>query len=162
MAGGAGTDGSQAMKKATAIVLALALLAGAGSARALETRLASPAPDLDNPRRIVLQLTSKDPRDINNLLFNVVNIQKFYGMDNVRIAVIAYGDGMQAFYGKTSPVVERIQSLLQYDVEFVACGNTMTATGHQPGELIEGVELVTAGIPEIVERTLHGWIYIRP
>ena len=151
------------MKRWTATLLALALLAGtAGAGMAAETRLASPAPDLDNPRKIILQLTSKNPRDINNLLFNVVNVQKFYGMDNVRIAVVAYGDGMQALYGKTSPVTERIRSLLQYDVEFVACGNTMTATGHGQDELIEGVELVTAGIPEIVERTLRGWVYIRP
>jgi len=151
------------MQKATMIILALVLLAGIpGGAGAAETRLASPAPDPDHPRRIMLQLTSKDPREINNLLFNVVNIQKFYGMDNVKIAVIAYGDGMQALYGKSSPVAERIRSLLQYDVEFVACGNTMSATGRMPGDLIDGVELVTAGIPEIVERTLRGWVYIRP
>lgn len=151
------------MKTWTTMILALTLAAGAaGAACAAETRLASPAPDLDNPRRIILQLSSKDARDVNNLLFNAVNVQKFYGMDNVKIAVIAFGDGMQALYGKTSPVRERVRSLLQYDVEFVACGNTMTATGHNPGELIEGVKLVTAAIPEIVERTLRGWIYIRP
>jgi len=152
------------MKRWTAMFLALTVLAAAAGAptAAAETRLASPAPNPDNPRRIVLQLSSKDPRDINNLLFNVVNVQKFYGMDNVRIAVVAFGDGMQALYGGTSPVAERIRSLLQYEVQFVACGNTMTATGHAPSELIEGVETVTAGIPEIVERTLRGWIYIRP
>jgi len=151
------------MNRRIAMFLALTLLAGAaGAASAAETQLASPAPTLDSPRRVILQLTSKSPREINNLLFNVVNIQKFYGMDNVKIAVIAYGDGMQALYGKTSPVLERIQSLLQYDVEFVACGNTMTATGHRREELIKGVETVTAGIPEIVERTLRGWVYISP
>ena len=151
------------MQRAITILFAAMLLAGMfGTAGAAETILAHPPPDFDNPRRIMLQLSSKNPRSINNLLFNVVNIQKFYGMDNVRIAVIAFGDGMQALYGKTSPVVERVRSLLQYDVEFVACGNTMTATNHKPDELIKGVKIVTAGIPEIVERTLRGWVYIRP
>jgi intracellular sulfur oxidation DsrE/DsrF family protein len=146
-----------------AICLAMALTAAlAAPCGAAETQLASPRPDLDNPRKIVLQLSSKDPREINNLLFNVVNVQKFYGMDNVRIAVIAFGDGMQALYAKTSPVTERIESLQQYGVEFVACGSTMTATNKAANELIKGVEIVTAGIPEIVERSLRGWIYIRP
>ncbi len=57
---------------------------------------------------------------------------------------------------------ERISSLLQYDIEFVACGNTMEATGRTKADLIEGVDMVTAGIPEIMERTLQGWLYIRP
>lgn len=144
------------------IVFAALLALGAAQASAAETALADPKPSMDNPRKILLQLTSKDPRTINSLLFNVVNIQKFYGMDNVRIAVVAYADGMRAFYKKTSPVKERIESLLHYDIEFVACGNTMTATGHKSADLIQGVETVTAGIPEIVERTLRGWHYIRP
>lgn len=154
------------LNKWTAMLLVVVgtLLTGAAGAPPVwaETRLASPAPTPENPRKIVLQLSSKDPREMNNLLFNVVNAQKFYGMDNVKIAVVAYGDGLQALYGKTSPVADRIRSLLQYDVQFIACGNTMTATGHAPGDLIKGVELVTAGIPEIVERTLRGWVYIRP
>ena len=97
-------------------------------ALAAETRLSSPEPDMDSPRKIILQLTSKDPRAINNLLFNVVNIEKFYGMDNVRIAVIAYADGMQALYKKSSPVRDRILSLLQYDVQFVACARPPRST----------------------------------
>lgn len=143
-------------------ILAMLLVLGGGPAVAVETVLADPKPSMDQPRKILLQLTSKDPRTINNLLFNVVNIQKFYGMDNVKIAVVAYGDGMQAYYKKTSPVRDRIVSLKLYDVDFIACGNTMSATGHKNSELIEGVEVVTAGIPEIVERTLRGWSYIRP
>ena len=146
----------------TRITAVLMVLLVGLPAAAAETRLADPRPNPDNPRKIMLQLTSRDKRDMNNLLFNVVNIQKFYGIDNVRIAVVAYSGGMQALYRTTSPVAERIQSLLHYDVEFVACGNTMTATGHAKGDLIAGVKMVTAGIPEIVERTLSGWVYIRP
>lgn len=143
-------------------IVAMLLIFCGGPTLAADTVLADPKPSMDQPRKILLQLTSKDPRTINNLLFNVVNIQKFYGMDNVKIAVVAYGDGMQAYYKKTSPVRDRIVSLKLYDVEFVACGNTMSATGHKNTELIDGIEVVTAGIPEIVERTLRGWSYIRP
>jgi uncharacterized protein len=127
-----------------------------------ETELADPKPSFDNPRRIMLQLTSDDPKDMNNILWNAINLQKFYGIDNVQIAVVGYGAGMKAFYDKTSPVADRIKSQLKYGIEFVGCGNTMTATQRSPNELIPGVTHVTAGIAEIVERQLRGWIYIRP
>ncbi len=147
----------------TLILIVAALLAGlvAGPVSA-ETKFADPQPDFDNPRKIVLQLTSGDAKDMNNVLWNAVNLQKFYGIDNVKIAIIGFGDGMKAFYEKDSPVAERIKSQLKYDIEFVGCGNTMTATKRSPSELIPGVKHVTAGIAEIVERQLRGWMYIRP
>ncbi|WP_162937322.1 DsrE family protein [Indioceanicola profundi] len=143
-------------------VLLLVGLMGCAGARAAETVLADPPPSFDNPRHIMLQLTSSDPQMINNILYNAVNLQKFYGQDNVRIAIVAFGAGMEALYEKTTPVKDRITSLQQYDVEFVACGNTLETTGHTEDELIDGVTLVTAGIAEIVERQLRGWIYVRP
>ena len=127
-----------------------------------ETEFADPEPSFDNPRRIMLQLTSDDPKVMNNVLWNAINLQKFYGIDNVEIAIIGYGGGMKAFYEKDSPVADRIKSQLKYGIEFVGCGNTMTTTNRKPSELIPGVKHVTAGIAEIVERKLKGWIYIRP
>jgi uncharacterized protein len=129
---------------------------------AAETELAPPLPTPDAPRKILLQLATDEPRQVNDLLFNVVNIQKFYGQDNVRVAVVSFGAGNRALYKDTSPVKARIESLLQYDVEFVACGNTIEATNRNPADVIDGVAVVTAGMPEIVERQLQGWIYVRP
>jgi len=140
-------------------ILAACLLALPAAA---ETQLADPKPGFDNPRKIMLQLTSGDARDMNNILWNAINLQKFYGIDNVKIAVVAFGDGMKALYAKDSPVAARIKSQLKYEIEFVGCGNTMTATKRDPSELIPGVSHVTAGIAEIVERQLRGWMYIRP
>jgi intracellular sulfur oxidation DsrE/DsrF family protein len=146
---------------ATMVVAGLAGFSNA-PAKAAGIKMAEPAPSMDNPRKIILQITSKNARTMNNVLSNVVNIQKFYGQDNVKIAVVAYADGLHALYKRSSPVLDRIKSLLHYDVEFVACGNTLTATKRHAKELIPGVTVVRAGIPEIVERSLQGWVYIRP
>lgn len=127
-----------------------------------ETELSDPKPSFAEPRKLVLQLSSGDPDAINNVLHNAVNLQDFYGMDEVRIAVIVYGAGMEALYAETSPVRERVTSLQQYDIEFVGCGNTMDSTGREPDELIDGVTWVQAGIAEIIERKLNGWTAIRP
>lgn len=127
-----------------------------------ETRLSEPEPSFAEPRKVMLQLTSRDETAINNILSNAINIQAFYGMDNVEIAIVVFGAGMEALYAETSPVEDRILSLQKYDIAFVGCGNTMEATDREPAELIEGVTYVQAGIAEIVERQLDGWVYVRP
>ncbi|MBW7850161.1 MAG: DsrE family protein [Rhodospirillales bacterium] len=146
----------------TAVLGAALALVAMGGAMAADTELADPAPGWDNPRRIMLQLTSDDPGRVNGILHNAVNLQKFYGQDNVQVAIIAYGAGVRAVLAASSPVKERVASLLQYDVEFVACGNTMTAIGKSESDLLPGVRVATAGIAEIVERKLKGWHYIVP
>jgi len=51
---------------------------------------------------------------------------------------------------------------MTYDVEFIACGNTMKTYNVDKKELLKGVDIVTAGIVELIERQVAGWIYIRP
>jgi intracellular sulfur oxidation DsrE/DsrF family protein len=134
----------------------------AAAASAGETKLADPPPSFDNPRKVMLTLADNDPAHVNNVLYNVVNIQKFYGMDNVQVVVIAYGPGVRAFLKESSPVPERVQSLEKYDVEFVACGSTLDAMHKHKSDLLDGIDVVQAGIPEIVERKLNGWVYVHP
>jgi intracellular sulfur oxidation DsrE/DsrF family protein len=55
-----------------------------------------------------------------------------------------------------------VDALMQIDVEFVACENTMRTKKIDKSELIEGVEIVTAGIVEMTERVQDGWINIVP
>lgn len=142
--------------------LALAAAGAAGSPSYAQTQIADPAPTMEQPRRIMLQLTSGDAKIMNSVLSNAVNLQKFYGQDNVEIVIVAYGPGMEALYAKTSPVADRVGSLMQYQVSFVGCRNTMDTTHHTEAELVPGVKLAQAGVAEIVERQLKGWIYVRP
>jgi intracellular sulfur oxidation DsrE/DsrF family protein len=142
---------------ATLLALFLALASPLGAA---DTQLADPKPDWNNPRKIVLQLTEAAKAD--GVLSNAVNIQKFYGQDNVKVAIVAYGNGVRALLKGESKVADRIKSLQSYEVDFVACGNTLETIKKSPADLIAGVSVAPAGIPEIVERTLQGWTYIIP
>ncbi len=150
------------MKRLAAVLAVMLFSALAGPVAVAETQLSDPKPSFENPRKIMLQLTTDDPRQINSILWNAINLQKFYGIDNVQIAIIAFGTGMKALYAKDSPVVERVTSQLKYGIEYVACANTMETTHRNAGELIPGVTVVTAGIAEIAERQLRGWIYVSP
>ena len=49
--------------------------------------------------------------------------------------MVAYGPGVRNLIKGQSMVAERIQSLQLYDVQFLACGNTMSAIGHNRDNL---------------------------
>ncbi|MDH5188381.1 MAG: DsrE family protein [Rhodospirillaceae bacterium] len=123
--------------------------------------MADPEPSMDNPRKVLVSLNFNDEKSVASLLYNVINIQKSYGQDNLEIVVLGWGPGVRALL-KDSPVRARIESQMQYDIQFIACGNTLETIGISPDNLIDGVGLVKAGLPEIIERELMGWSVIWP
>ncbi len=127
-----------------------------------DTEFAEPKPSIDNPRKIVFPITHADDESINHVLSSANNVMKFYGPENVRIAIICYSKGIRTLLKKEKKIAVRVRSLMMYDVEFIACANTMRTLGIKKSDLLDGVEIVTAGIVELVERDLKGWIYIRP
>jgi len=140
----------------TSVAPALALDTGA-----TPVTFASPAPSIDHPRKIVLSLSESELSRVNEVIGNVGNIQRFYGADNVEIALVAYGPGLRAVL-KTSPVADRIRSLLAIGIKVVGCGATMESMNLGKEALIPGVIVTANGIPYIVEQQLGGWVYVRP
>lgn len=120
--------------------------------------------DFDTEHRVIIQINTNDPRTQDMALSNIVNLQKHYGIDNIEIEVVAYGPGLHMVTTK-SPILQRITSLMQSDVVFTACGNTINtiheSTGVKP-EIIEGVGSVQTGVARIIELQEQGWSYFRP
>lgn len=131
-----------------------------------ETELAEPKPSLENPRKFVFPVTTADEEEINHVLSSVSNVMKFYGVDKSEVVVVAYSKGIKLlkkdadFFDKD--IQKKVRSLMTYDVEFIACNNTMRTYGIKKKDLMADVEVVTAGIVELIERQLAGYIYIRP
>lgn len=148
------------MKKAI-LALFVGLFAAVAAISPALAMMAEPPPSFDTPRQIVFSLNEKDETRVNAVLNNVANVQKAYGIDHVKLAVVAYGPGIWSLL-QDSSVRARIESLLKYDVEFVACGNTLDSIHKTSGDLIEGVSRVQTGLVEIVERRLSGWVDLKP
>ncbi|MDV7340911.1 DsrE family protein [Terasakiella sp. A23] len=127
-----------------------------------DTKIVEPEPDWDNPRRIVLQVTTKDEFHVNNVYYNAINLQKFYGADNVKIAIVFYGPGIRPILSESAISPDRVKSLQNYEIDFIACNNTMTTIGKRPKDLLPGIRVVTSGIAEIIEKKTEGWHYIIP
>ena len=128
-----------------------------------ETEFAEPKPSMENPRKFVFPITTWDKAEINHILGSANNVIKFYGVDNTEVVIVAYSQGIKSLLKHhDNKIRKRVQSLMTYDVEFIACGNTMKTLKIDKKELLDGVEVVTAGIVELIERQLRGYIYIRP
>ena len=131
-----------------------------------ETELAEPKPSLMNPRKFVFPITTADEKEISHVLSSISNVVKFYGVDKCEVVIVAYSQGIKTlvkdsnFFDKE--IQKKIRSLMTYDVEFIACNNTMRTYDIKKKDLMADVEVVTAGIVELIERQLSGYIYIRP
>jgi hypothetical protein len=127
-----------------------------------ETQFAEPKPSIDTPRKIVFSVTAGDDESINHVLSSANNVLKFYGPENVEMEIVAYYHGIRTLLKSEKDISVRVKALMQYDVKFIACGNTMETKKIKPSELIDGSEIVTAGIVELIERIKSGSTYIRP
>jgi uncharacterized protein len=126
-----------------------------------DTQFASPEPSVKNPRRVVIQASSVEPKEISNLLNYANNIIKGYGGGNVNIAVVALADGIELLK-KDKPHSERVKALMSVDVEFFACLNTMESKKLMPADMLDDIYYVRTGFVDIIERAKNGWVYISP
>ncbi|MCF6309742.1 MAG: DsrE family protein [Sulfurimonas sp.] len=127
-----------------------------------DTVFAKPKPSIVEPRKIVFSIKSADNEEINHVLSSANNVLKFYGPENVHMRIVTYYHGIRALLKKEKVLASRVRALMQIDVEFVACGNTMRTKNIKENELVDGTEIVTTGIVEMIERVKDGWVNIVP
>ena len=127
-----------------------------------DTEFAEPKPSFDNPRKIVFSITEESDEALDHVLSVANNVLKFYRPENVQMEIVAYSKGIRLLDRKNRDVAVRVDALMQYDVTFIACGNTMRTKNIKEKDLIEGSQIVTAGVVELLERVKEGWIYIKP
>lgn len=128
-----------------------------------ETEFADPKPAIDNPRQLVFGIPSGEIKEINRILSTVNNVMKFYRPENTEVVIVAYGQGLKSLLKKGDvDVRKRIEALMTYDVEFIACGNTMRTLHIDKKDLLDDIGFATAGIVEIIERQLQGYTYAQP
>ncbi|GMR18284.1 MAG: hypothetical protein BMS9Abin33_0690 [Gammaproteobacteria bacterium] len=115
-------------------------------------------------KKIVLQISDGGAKK-QTLVLNVANnLIKHYGLDNVKLEIVAFGPGLRLLFEDNTNKT-RIQSLSASGVQFAACQNTthkMTKIlGHKP-DLSEFAMPVKAGVARIIELTEQGYTLIRP
>lgn len=144
------------MKKLILLFLAVTLCFGA-----MQSRYAKPHPSIEHPRRAVYQFSYGDEKTAGKLLSYIVNLQKGYEPGHIDVSVVCLNDGI-FLLKKDSPLKERVESLIDGGVEFVACENTMETKKISHSEMLSNISYTKTGMQEIIERKLSGWIYLVP
>jgi intracellular sulfur oxidation DsrE/DsrF family protein len=151
----------------------LAMLAGSGVARAAsesgaasesegDSELRFPGDPVDN--KIVYQFNKADESYHKAVLHSVGAMLRKYG-DNIHIVVVGIGPGIHIMAKRPErPVSEQIRqqvaSLLQYGVEFHACGNTMKALKWKADNILDSAKIVEVGAADLMELQQQGYAYI--
>ena len=122
-----------------------------------------PKPTFDNPRKWMIKISDPDLKRFSHTIAGIYNVLKEYPAESLNIKVLVYGPGMRVLKKDFDPYMSsRIKSLMEYDVEFVACRNTMETMGWTTKDLIEDLSYVQAGIAEAIESKFAGWIDVTP
>jgi len=146
---------------AASVLLALGIATG-WLLRFLPVPFMTPAvQSADAPKGVVIQVSEADPAKWEMALINARNVRKAYGDRDVGVEIVAYGPGLKMLRSD-SPVAAGLEEAKRNGVKLLACGNTMSMTHTTRDELNRAVDVVPAGVVEIMERQRDGYAYVRP
>ncbi|MHB8416023.1 MAG: DsrE family protein [Acidiferrobacteraceae bacterium] len=111
--------------------------------------------------RLVMSISNPGKGRQQLVLNNTVNVLKAFGMDNIRVEIVAFGPGLKMLL-KHNRHAKEIQALKAEGVEFAACHNTMLKMHITKSELNPAATVVPGGIVELVRREEQGWSYVKP
>ncbi len=118
----------------------------------------------DKERKVVLQISDASAEK-QALVLNVANnLQQHYGVDKVKIEIVAFGPGLRLLF-KDNVNKDRVGGLIGRGVQFSACENTVKGMTQQLGRapaINDKAVSVPAGIARIMELTDQGYTLVRP
>jgi len=164
----AGSDGPVSSRRK----LLGGLLLGSGFAAASSSKVARaateeqalrfPGDPVDN--KVVYQFNKADEDYQKAILFSVGAMLRKYG-DNIHIVVVGIGPGIHILAKKpgrpvSNNIRERVASLLEYGVEFHACGNTMKSLNWKKEDMLDSAKIVEVGAADLMELQQQGYAYL--
>ncbi len=111
--------------------------------------------------RVLIELTSDDPKVWEGVLNNVENVRKALGAQATAVEVVAHGKGLGLLIASTTPLAARVATLASEGVVFAACQNTMKKLGIDASQLVPAATPVDSGVAEVVRKQEGGWTYLK-
>ncbi len=98
----------------------------------------------------------------NMVLKNADNLLNSVDGENIKIEILANGEAVQYYEKNMEKRYANMKALHHRCVKFVACNNALMSNGLAKDKLIEFVEVVPAGVLELVDKQHEGYAYIKP
>jgi len=113
-----------------------------------------------NTYKVIIQLTSGDAMVHKSIIGQIKNLLKYFNMA-VMVELVCHGASMPFCLQRNNSFVNEINELILGKVKIVACENMMCSNNVTAADLIEGIQIVPAGIAELVIKQKEGWSYIK-
>lgn len=111
---------------------------------------------------LVVHVDMNDASRLGLALNNIANYLAALPGERCRVRLVANGPAVQLFRKISCPHAARIAKLAADGVTFALCANALKAFGLSPDELFSAVEIVPAGVVELVRLQREGFAYIKP
>lgn len=104
---------------------------------------------------------------------NIINLFNDVGDSNISVIVVSNGVGVKGYItcpqegtGICIPgagdVLKKMEELSRRGVRFLACRNALRANNIDEKDLPPFVEVIPAGMTELIKRQAEGYAYIKP
>ncbi|WP_313693693.1 DsrE family protein [Halorarum halobium] len=109
----------------------------------------------------VFHLITGDPGGQDTTLTLAENLADDEDVEMDDVVVLAQADGITPLTADGSHE-DRVRSLQEKGIAFVACGNTLELRDLTREDLVDGVDVVDSGVTELTLLQSEGYAYIRP
>lgn len=107
--------------------------------------------DMDEEERLVMALN------------NIGNLLKEIPSTEAAICLVANGSAVRLFQRDLAAAHSmRVEELSGKGVRFLMCSNSLKNLNLDPGEMLNGCEVIKAGIVELISLQTDGYAYIKP
>ncbi len=137
----------------------LALLSAAGAAVAATEAARAQTTAGAATERVVIQVSTPDPKLWNQALNYIENLRELYGPDKVELELVALGHGLGVLK-LDSTQGPRVADALKLGVHISACEVTMRRQKLTREDMLPKIGYVAAGLGQIIKRQREGWAYI--
>lgn len=103
-----------------------------------------------------------DPEKTGDALRNMENLIQDIKAKNLRIKLVVHSQGVLAFTRSGNPDIDKINKLIENNVEINICSNTMKSLNLKEEDFPFKISIVSSAVGELVRYQEDGWLYIKP
>jgi hypothetical protein len=118
---------------------------------------------MDTQRKVVFHLDSDQAPRLTLALENIKNLFKEIPPQHCQVAMVANGKAVNLFRkDRVGTHASAMEELHTVGVQFKACKNALAKNNIAATDLFEIVEVIPAGIVELIDLQAKGFAYIKP
>ena len=112
-----------------------------------------------NQYKVIFHIDEKPKAEL--VFKNIKNLIADLGLENLEVEMLANDEAVKLLL-KDSEHKQALEELAAQRVIFCACANSLRNFEIKEDQLLGFVNIVSAGVGEIVKKQAAGWLYIRP